>query len=243
MMPLPGWSIREKALRPTRGARRPPVFEINFRESFYLRKESCVYRLEHPTNCERFADCSISCQRIPMEQYFHVNWNEILVPSKPILEIIVRGTLVFFMLFLFMRFFLKRQTGVIGIADLLVIVIIADASQNAMGDYHSITEGTILVGTIAFWNYTIDWLGHHFPAFQRFTRPRPLPLVDAGQMMRKNMRHEMITEEELMSQLRQQGVEKVEEVKKAYIEGDGRISVITYQERSTGSQGRERVIS
>jgi hypothetical protein len=74
-----------------------------------------------------------------------INWQEIFIPVHSIPEIIVRGTMTYIMLFVILRFLLKRQTGVIGVADLLVIVLIADASQNAMAnEYKSITEGAIL---------------------------------------------------------------------------------------------------
>jgi hypothetical protein len=83
------------------------------------------------------------------------------------------GTIVYIALFLILRFLMKRQSGVIGIADLLVIVLIADAAQNAMaGSYESITEGVLLVLTIVFWNYVVDWLGFRFPALAPLTRPR-----------------------------------------------------------------------
>jgi len=164
-----------------------------------------------------------------------INWQEIFIPVHAIPEIIMRGTMTYIMLFVILRFLLKRQTGVIGVADLLVIVLIADASQNAMAnEYKSITEGAILVLTIVFWNYAIDWLGFHFPAFQRFTRPPPLLLIDNGKMLPRNMRREMITAEELNSQLREQGFEHCSEVKRAYIGGDGTIGIIRKEKGETG---------
>jgi uncharacterized membrane protein YcaP (DUF421 family) len=175
-----------------------------------------------------------------MSELFTVDWKEILWPSVSVAEIFVRGSVTYLMLFLFMRFLLKRETGVIGVADLLVIVLIADAAQNAMtGEYKSITDGAILVVTIIFWNYSLDWLGHRSPAFQRFLRPPPLLLIKDGQMIRRHMRQEMITEEELMSQLRQQGVDELALVKKAYMEGDGRISVIADKEQSGGNKNED----
>src|SRR6478736_7518845 len=134
-----------------------------------------------------------------------IDWQQIFIPTSSIFEVIVRGTCTYVMLFLILRFLLKRQTGVIGVADLLVIVLIADAAQNAMAnEYKSITEGAILVLTIVFWNFAIDWLGYRFPVFQRLTRPAPLMLIENGKMLVRNMRHEMITTDELNSQLRQQ---------------------------------------
>jgi uncharacterized membrane protein YcaP (DUF421 family) len=174
--------------------------------------------------------------------FTEINWNEILVPQQPLAGIFVRGTLTYLILFVILRFLLKRQSGVIGIADLLVIVLIADAIQNAMAaEYKSITEGTLLVLTIVFWNYAVDWMGYRFPALQRFVRPPPLQLIKDGEMLRRNMRQEMITTEELNSQLRQQGIESCAEVKEAFIEGDGRISIIKHQKDPEPNKPREKV--
>lgn len=129
-------------------------------------------------------------------------------------------------LFIVLRL-LRREAGTIGISDLLVVVLIADAAQNAMAnEYKSITEGIILIMTIAFWSYALNWLGYRFPKIQRLLRPAPLLLIKDGQVQRRNLRQEMLTEEELLGQLRAQGVEDISEVKKSFIEGDGRISVI-----------------
>lgn len=81
-----------------------------------------------------------------------------------------------------------------------------------------------MVGTIILWNYTLDRLAFHVPFFTRLVHP--LPLVRNGQLLQRNMRMESISEDELMSQLRQAGVDDVAKVKVAHIEGDGRISVI-----------------
>ena len=162
-----------------------------------------------------------------MDIIFRINWEEMFVPTASIAEMVMRGTLVYLGLLSLLRLVLKRQAGTLGITDLLVVVLIADAAQNAMASqYKSIFEGLIIVGTIIFWSYFLNLLGYYFPRFQRFIHPDPLPLVKEGQLQQHNMRKDLITEDELMNQLRLQGVEQVSEVKRAYIEGDGRISVI-----------------
>ncbi len=174
--------------------------------------------------------------------FSEIEWREIFVPEQPVAGIFLRGTVTYLMLFLILRFLLKRQSGVIGIADLLVVVLIADAAQNAMAaEYKSITEGGLLVLTIVFWNYFLDWLGYRFPAFQRIVRPPPLLLIRDGRMLPGNMRQEMITREELMSQLRQQGIERCDEVKECFIEGDGRVSVIKREKDAEPNKPREKV--
>jgi uncharacterized membrane protein YcaP (DUF421 family) len=161
-----------------------------------------------------------------MDSLLQIDWKAVFVPEVGLAEIVVRGTLVYLVLFFVLRV-LRREAGALGISDLLVVVLIADAAQNAMAsDYKSITEGVVLVGTIVAWDYSLDWLGYRFPAVQRLLRPAALPLVKDGRMLKRNMRREMITTEELLSLLREQGVDGLEEVKTCYLEGDGHISVI-----------------
>jgi len=172
-----------------------------------------------------------------MESILQVDWRSVFVPSASLAEIVARGTLVCLLLFFVLRV-LRREAGALGISDLLVVVLIADAAQNGMaGEYKSVTEGAVLVGVIAAWDFFLDWLGFRFPAVQRLLRPAPLPLVKEGRVLRQNLRKEMITMEELLSQLREQGVERVEEVKQCCLEGDGRVSVIKYERGGGGGGG------
>lgn len=157
------------------------------------------------------------------------DWQAMFIPQTTVLEVIVRGTIMYFVLFLILRFFMKRQAGGLGIADVLVIVLIADAAQNGMAaDYKSVTEGALLVLTIAFWDFVLDWLGYRVPAIGHFIQPPPIPLIQDGHLMQRNMRAEMISKEELMSQLRQQGIEDPRQVKRACMEGNGNISVVRF---------------
>lgn len=161
-----------------------------------------------------------------LENLFDINWSEIFIPQISLLEMFVRGTLVYFLLFAFLRLF-RKKLGAIGITDVLVLVLVADATQNAIAsDYKSITEAAVLVGSIAFWDYLLDYLGYKSEFFARVVRPQSLDLIKDGELNRENMRKEMITVEELESQLRQQGIENFEDVKQAKLEGDGNISFI-----------------
>jgi uncharacterized membrane protein YcaP (DUF421 family) len=154
-------------------------------------------------------------------------------------ELILRGTLVYWLLFLIFRFILRRDVGAVGIADILLLVIVADAAQNAMaGGYDTFTEGAILVGTIVAWNWLLDFLSFHFAPVRRFASPSRLTLISRGVLQRRNLRREYITREELEEKLREQGIESFSEVKAAYLEGDGQISVIRnsgHPEKKPGS--------
>jgi uncharacterized membrane protein YcaP (DUF421 family) len=152
---------------------------------------------------------------------------ELFEVHVPVVELVLRGTLVYWLLFLIFRFVLRRDVGAVGIADILLLVIVADAAQNAMsGGYDTFTEGAILVLTIVAWNWLLDFLSYRFAIVRRFSSPDRLTLVQRGVPQRRNLRREYITIEELHEKLREQGIEKLADVKAAYLEGDGQISVI-----------------
>lgn len=156
-----------------------------------------------------------------------IDWAQIFSPSLGLLEVFVRGTIMYLALFAILRFIARRQAGSFGPADLLVIVLIADAAQNALGkDYQSVTEGIVLVLTIVLWEYVIDWLAWRFPGLRPILMVQPLKLVEDGKALPAALRKEMLSEDELISQLRQKGVERLAQVKVARLEGDGRLSVI-----------------
>lgn len=143
------------------------------------------------------------------------------------LEIVLRGTLMYWFLFLIFRFVTRRDAGGVGIADILLLVIVADASQNAMaGDYKTVPEGCVLVATLIAWNLLIDWASVKSDWVRKFAEPRPLLLVRHGRVIHRNLRREFLTMDELRAQLRLAGVSDMLEVRAAFMESDGSFSVI-----------------
>jgi uncharacterized membrane protein YcaP (DUF421 family) len=148
------------------------------------------------------------------------------------LELIVRGTVMYWFLLLIFRFVLRRDAGSLGVADILLVVVIADASQNAMaGGYGTVTEGFVLVGTLVFWNYALDWAACRWDIVHKLTDPPPLQMIRAGRPVLRNMRKEFVTREDLDAQLRQAGIDDIRQVRSAYLEGDGKFSVLKYDDR------------
>jgi uncharacterized membrane protein YcaP (DUF421 family) len=159
-----------------------------------------------------------------------LDWRALFGLSVSPLELLVRGTAMYFFLFLLFRVVIKRRIGSIGMGDMLVLVIVADAAQNGMaGEYRSITDGFILVGTILGWNYLLDWANYRFAWLQRWLEPDPLLLVRDGRLLRRHLRLERVTEKELEAKLREHGVTDLAEVHKAYMEPDGQVTVIKRQ--------------
>lgn len=157
-----------------------------------------------------------------------VDWHALFTPTLSLAEVVIRGSVMYLVLFAIFRFIARRQAGSFGPADLLVVVLIADASQNALGkDYTSITQGVILVLTIVAWEYLIDWIAWHYPALRPILTIPPLQLIADGQPIQSNLNREMISHDELRAQLRKKGINDIASVRVSYLEGDGKLSVVT----------------
>lgn len=162
--------------------------------------------------------------------FWAIDWEKVFIPSISPLEIVLRGTLIFVGIYVLMRFVLKRAVGAVGMADVLMIVMIADAAQNGMAaEYQSVTEGMLLVGTLICWNVFIDWLTFRFAWARRVLEPEPLKLIADGKVIRRNLRQELITFDDLLSELRKHGVDRFEHVRQAWMEADGNISVVPFE--------------
>jgi uncharacterized membrane protein YcaP (DUF421 family) len=167
---------------------------------------------------------------------FGVDWQSVFMPDTPVLEIVVRGTVMYLSLFFLLRFVLRREAGALGITDLLVIVLIADAAQNGMaGDYQSISDGLILVVTLVVWAYILNWLSFNSSFFRKVIRPPRVLLVRDGRPIDGALEKEKISMDELMGEVRTHGIDDLRRVKRAYIESDGMISVITYKQGGEAS--------
>jgi uncharacterized membrane protein YcaP (DUF421 family) len=144
------------------------------------------------------------------------------------LELVLRGTIMYLAIYTLLRVVSRRELGETGATNILLIVLIADASQNALGgEYTSISDGLVLVGTIVAWSVALDAASYRWPWFARLIKPPSVILVDRGRIRYRSLRRELMTEEELWAQLREHGVDRLEDVQAVRMETDGRVSVIT----------------
>ncbi|MBL0938116.1 MAG: DUF421 domain-containing protein [Gemmatimonadaceae bacterium] len=161
-------------------------------------------------------------------QLFDVDWHAVFVPTFALAELFVRGSIMYLGLLMLMRI-MRRQKGALNTADLLVLLIVADAAQNGMTSrYDSVTEGLFLIGTIIAWDYVLDRTAFHWPAFRRLLHEPPLLLIKDGQLQRRNMRREILTTDDVMQQLREHGIDDVRDVQACHLEPDGQFSVVRF---------------
>ena len=154
-------------------------------------------------------------------------WSDLFALNVSPLELVIRGTAIYWFLFVVFRLIMRREIGAITISDVLLLVLIADAAQNAMsGGYETVAEGIVLVSTIIGWNLLLDWAAYRSETLNRLLQPSPLPLVVDGQIMHRNLRKEFLTVKDLLAKLREKGVDDVQLVKTAIMESDGALSVV-----------------
>lgn len=158
-------------------------------------------------------------------EFFPSSWLPIFAVETPLFELMVRGTIVYFAIIAFMRF-MPRIGGELAVMDLVFLLLVAEAAAHGMGEYKTIGDAILIIATLMGWNYLLNFLSFHVPFIEKLISGSPLQVVRNGRLMRRNMRREYLTEEELMTQLRRQGIEKLEDVKAAYIEGGGQLTVI-----------------
>src|SRR5690554_1227567 len=154
-------------------------------------------------------------------------WLQMFVPTVPVWELVIRGTVTFLGLLILLRLVGRRESGGLGVTDLLVVVLLADAAGAGLrGEAQSLGDSAVIVGSILFWSVGTDALSYRWPALSRMIKARPRALIRDGNLDRRVMRREFMTVDELMSQLRLHGVTDLAEVETAYLEPNGMVSII-----------------
>ncbi len=156
----------------------------------------------------------------------------------------IRASSIYLLLVLLLRFLPNRKSGSLGPSDLLVIVLLATVVTGALNrDVSSITDAVVMVATIVAWSFITDILSNRVPFLRQLVFSAPVEVVRDGLVLPRNLRREFMTTEELQAQLRLQGVESEADVAHAYIEHDGRMSVIRKDGgRPEGNPGKAGVL-
>ena len=152
---------------------------------------------------------------------------EIFGLTMPLWEILLRGTVVYLTVILLVRVIPKRNAGRISPNDILTLVVIGGMATDAiLGGSSSVGDIVLMIGLVVGWGYVVDLVEYRFPAFRNLLRDPQRQLISNGRLIRRNMRAEMVTEEELMAVLRKEGIDDIASVQSACMEADGEISVI-----------------
>ena len=150
--------------------------------------------------------------------------------SVPWWELVVRALIVYVALVLLVRLTGKRQIGQLSPFDLILLLILSESVQNAMtANEDSITGGIILATTLVALNYVVGIITFKSEKAERIIQGHPEILVRNGKVIEAVMNKAKISQNELESALREAGFFRVEDVKMAILEDNGRVSAEGYE--------------
>ena len=150
--------------------------------------------------------------------------------SIPLWEIVVRTMVVYVTVLGLLRIAGKRELGTMSPADLVVILNIANAVQNAMnGGDVSLVGGIVAAATLVGMNLVLGRFGRRIPILGRLVVEEPTLLLQDGHAIAKNMEREHVDVEEIEMAAREHGIADLNEVAAAVLEIDGSISIIPKQ--------------
>jgi len=145
----------------------------------------------------------------------------------PLWEIVLRTMVVYITVLALLRLGGKRELGQMSPADLVVILIIANAVQNAMnGGDVSLVGGLVSAATLVGGNLLLGRFGRSIPILGRLVVEEPTLLVQDGKPITENLKHEHVDVAEVEMAAREHGISDLDEVAAAILEIDGSISII-----------------
>jgi uncharacterized membrane protein YcaP (DUF421 family) len=147
---------------------------------------------------------------------------------NPYLDIVIRSAAVYLFMVIALRIFGKKELSQLNTADVILILLISNAVQNAMVGNNTTLWGGIAAASILFSiNFILKKLMYRYKKFSEFMLEKPEILIHNGNLDFKILSKLNITSDELKEAMREHGVEYFTDVKLAMLEIDGNISIIT----------------
>lgn len=162
------------------------------------------------------------------------------------MKISVSSMAVYLFIIVAIRLFGKKELAQLSIFDLVFILLISNAVQNAMvGSDSSLAGGLVAASALFMVNYLFKYLIYRFPKLSLAVQGAELLLIYKGQVNASNLTKARITREELLEAVREHGVSEIREVDLAVLETDGNISIISneYKHRTVRKRkGRSKLM-
>jgi uncharacterized membrane protein YcaP (DUF421 family) len=162
------------------------------------------------------------------------------------IRIIFSSVAVYFFIILAIRLFGKKELAQLSVYDLVFILLISNAVQNAMvGPDSTLLGGLVAAASLFVVNYALKQMQYRFPKFGKAIQGEPIMLVFKGKLLSSHLKKAGISEDELMEVIREHGVASAAEVDLAVMEVDGNISVVSadIRKKTTRRRKAHKIIS
>ncbi|HMJ90208.1 MAG TPA: YetF domain-containing protein [Candidatus Acidoferrum sp.] len=148
------------------------------------------------------------------------------------MDSILRGLVIYFFLLLVFRVSGRRTLSKATTFDLVLLLIISEVTQQAMVDSdHSVTNAVLLILTLVLTSLGLSELKQHFPHFKYLLEGSSVMIVRNGKLLRERMNELRVDEDEILEAARaSQGLESFEQIKYAFVEPNGEITLVPQDE-------------
>jgi uncharacterized membrane protein YcaP (DUF421 family) len=153
--------------------------------------------------------------------------SDLFTLAMPWWEFVLRAAVVYIVLLALIRVSGKRSMGQFTPFDMLLVVLLGNAVQNALlGEDHSLLGGLLLAAVLVALNWTIGLVSSRSRVAERLIEGEPVVLARDGKLFPKVLRRELVSQNDFDEALRQNNQLALDEVEIALLETDGRISVV-----------------
>ena len=162
------------------------------------------------------------------------------------MRIIFSTFVIYLFIVVAIRLFGKKELAQLSVVDLVFILLISNAVQNAMvGPDSTLSGGLVAATTLFVVNYLLKNLQYRFPKFGKVVEGDATMLIYKGKLIESHMKKAKITLDELMEAVREHGVDSIKEVDLAILEVDGNISVLSqeYQKKTVKRHKGHKILS
>jgi uncharacterized membrane protein YcaP (DUF421 family) len=171
---------------------------------------------------------------------------ELLLPENPIYELVIRGIVIYFALMIAFRLIGKHEFGQMSPFDLILLLIISESISCALNvNDNSLTAGLIVMSTLIVLNYLMSEAQFRSKTLKRILSGEAEVLIRDGEPEQRLMKKERITEDDIVSSLREKGIDGMDRVRLGYLEDDGKISALlrdepTSEQRQAAREAEDR---
>jgi uncharacterized membrane protein YcaP (DUF421 family) len=163
-------------------------------------------------------------------------------PLHTLLDVALRTSIVYLALLVGLRLTGTRQLGQMSTFDLVLLLIIANAVQNAMvGPDTSLAGGLVAAGVLIGWHRVIDWWRVRSRGVSKLLAGEGIMLIHDGKILQEHCVRAGITHDELLQALREHGVAHIQDVMLAVLEAVGAIWVVGFDDIKAGDRPHRRI--
>jgi len=143
------------------------------------------------------------------------------------MDIVLRATVMFAIVFGLLRLMGKRELGQMTPFEMVTLVVIGDLIQQGVthNDF-SITGATLAIATFAFWSMALGWLSYRSSRLRRLLEGEPRVIIRNGELLHESLHRDRMTVSEVETEMRLAGIASVDEVAWAILEPHGKVSFI-----------------